>query len=821
MAKAETKLAPDVPDVTLNTKVERTEVGHARPNTPNAKPEPQDAMIEDDAQSTTDEILSPPMPGTPVRPSTPVGWLGWLGWGGEVPTGDATLDPESATEEQIPQLEEAAPATVPAPMEEDPAFPAQLQTVGGGWLDYWWSAPTSVPSDVQTADAPASDAPTVEIATIVPEADTKPASAPKLNLEEDTAMEDDPATKPTARAPSAGSTWAFWSRDTGPKDPEDPKDSGTSTPREPGEIAVIGEGSEMHPKAVDRKEIDPLPRPVRGKKIPKKDLKKTEPKEDEAKKEDLKTTDLKTAEAKTPDEEVAKDKEPAIPIEGKRLKNKRTRNGASVDLDQRPTTPSDLPLVPAEPAKPVTTTDTLSPVKQTPPNILLPSFASTYTVKENTSITRQIGRLILNSSTVSILGATSATSSAPSAHIFRTKTPLRIRRAVAIGVHGLFPSSYLRPMIGQPTGTSLRFAGLCADGIRRWADANGSPDCAIEKVALEGEGRIADRVDNLWKLLLNWIEHLRQADLILVACHSQGVPVGIMLLAKLIDLGIITHARIGVCAMAGVSLGPFPYRTASMLGGSAAELLEFANPQSEVSQRYEQALREILAYGARITYIGSIDDQLVPLEVSIPVPLAASRRMLPRANLTLQSAVHSPLHHPYIYRAVFIDGRIHAPDLYVPPSLPCPSFSANTAPSIAHLIGFALKLRNLGISDHGLVRELSSPLAGSLYTGEGHSRIYFDSQVYDLAITHTLETTDVPRNTEPEIRRPASGVVGVANANPYHLPWIMRGLLEEDRVKTELSDETAALLRKYDDWNPVTAKLKEVKYKLEAIRSHL
>ena len=46
-------------------------------------------------------------------------------------------------------------------------------------------------------------------------------------------------------------------------------------------------------------------------------------------------------------------------------------------------------------------------------------------------------------------------------------------------------------------------------------------------------------------------------------------------------------------------------------------------------------------------------------------------------------------------------------------------------------MGFALKLRNLGLSDHGLIRELSSPLAGSLYGGEGHSRIYDDGAVYE------------------------------------------------------------------------------------------
>jgi hypothetical protein len=169
--------------------------------------------------------------------------------------------------------------------------------------------------------------------------------------------------------------------------------------------------------------------------------------------------------------------------------------------------------------------------------------------------------------------------------------------------------------------------------------------------------------------------------------------------------------------------------------------------------------------------------------------------------------------------------------------------------SIAHLVGFALKLRNLGVSDHGLIRELSSPLAGSLYSGEGHSRLYWEDQVYDLAVVHALETTDIPalaRNRKCEISHPhrpatsgsstsaatqATGTGSVrggavstgalANPNPYHLPWIMRGLLEENFVKTELSSETEELLRQFDDWKPVTKALKDVKYRLEAVRSRL
>lgn len=258
----------------------------------------------------------------------------------------------------------------------------------------------------------------------------------------------------------------------------------------------------------------------------------------------------------------------------------------------------------ADPSSKSTTESETSTKSQT--NLLLPSFASTYQMKQDPSILKQITQLVLR------------TQQTPVNHVFRIKDPPKIRKAIAIGIHGLFPATYLRPMIGQPTGTSLRFASLCADAIRRWADNHGSPNCDIEKVALEGEGKINERVDNLWKLMLNWIEHIRNTDLILIACHSQGVPVSIMLMEKLIDLGIITNAKIGVCAMAGVALGPFPDYKSGILMGSAAELWDFGNPDSANAQRFEVSLKRVLDYGARITFIGSIDDQLVPMEVCLP-----------------------------------------------------------------------------------------------------------------------------------------------------------------------------------------------------------
>ena len=88
-----------------------------------------------------------------------------------------------------------------------------------------------------------------------------------------------------------------------------------------------------------------------------------------------------------------------------------------------------------------------------------------------------------------------------------------------------------------------------------------------------------------------------------------------MLLAKLVHFGCIDSARIGVCAMAGVNLGPFPDYKSRLFSGSAGELFEFADPNSEVSKRYESSLRIALKHGTRIVYIGSLDDQVVSLEV--------------------------------------------------------------------------------------------------------------------------------------------------------------------------------------------------------------
>jgi hypothetical protein len=248
--------------------------------------------------------------------------------------------------------------------------------------------------------------------------------------------------------------------------------------------------------------------------------------------------------------------------------------------------------------------------KASPANLLLPSFYSTYRPQESTSVLQQLARLLLQGKQT------------PAKHVHIVRDPSVVRKAIAIGIHGYFPAPLIRTVLGQPTGTSTRFASSAAAAIKRWTGSRGY-ECEIEKIALEGEGKIGERVDTLWKSMLTWIDKIQKADLILVACHSQGVPVAIMLIAKLIDFGCLNAARIGVCAMAGVNLGPFPDYKSRLFNGSAGELFEFSNPGSVVSKRYEDAMRVAVKHGVRILFVGSIDDQLVSLEVCQTfVPLA-------------------------------------------------------------------------------------------------------------------------------------------------------------------------------------------------------
>lgn len=428
----------------------------------------------------------------------------------------------------------------------------------------------------------------------------------------------------------------------------------------------------------------------------------------------------------------------------------------------------------------------------------------------------------------------------------------KIKKILIIGVHGFFPTRMIRPLIGAPKGTSLKFANEAEKAVIRYCIENNlvndqESNVSIQKIALEKEGKIFDRVSFFTDILTKWKSELNDADFIFIASHSQGCVVSIILLAKLIKLGILkdpTKKRIGILAMAGISNGPF-YGTdksffmkaySAIEHDSLLELFELTKFTSEQSLVYKESTQIIINANVKICFIGSINDQLVPL----------------------YSALASHVFHPNIYRACYID------------------HSSQTPIFIQKLVSLCCQLQNLGYFDNNVLKELSTSLAGPL-TGGGHSKIYNDGKVYDLGVKFVLDTddivipstststlfsnennsmkglvmsgigtygsTDTTSGFGNETQIPISNQVfikeynvGKIGTNPFLLPWCLRGLLfnieknwpNNSKLITVESgneygkngyDEINDLYELFENWKPDSKILKELKFKLNGLRA--
>ncbi|KAF9088232.1 hypothetical protein BGX23_007548 [Mortierella sp. AD031] len=375
----------------------------------------------------------------------------------------------------------------------------------------------------------------------------------------------------------------------------------------------------------------------------------------------------------------------------------------------------------------------------------------------------------------------------------------RIRKVAIIGVHGWFPVKLIRTVIGEPTGTSRKFCDEMHRALKDYLKIHNvelePEDCTL--IPLEGEGKVLNRVDILYKNLVKneqWKSALHEADLVLVATHSQGTPTSTLLVARLIEEGMLRIAkddprmqRVGILAMAGISHGPFPFLKGNLIvrwfeAEAAQELFEFMDSETEIAKKYREALRIVLTSGVRFTCVASLEDQVVPL----------------------YSAVMTSIHHPSIVRAVYIDGVTYQDDF------------------LTNLISFSLRLRNSGVDDHGVLVHLSEVIAGSIY-GEGHSTIYEEREVYLLAIRSLLEP---PKSLTSEMARSEPILhpfQATQTLNPFYLPWGMRGVMDEIKSLGDevLNEEMERLKKLYDEWSPVSKGMKEIKFRLEPVRSRL
>ena len=814
----------------------------SRPRVESAS-EKKDGESTDGPELVMEDAVLPPEPdfkkldsdsGKPVAGGAP--WYAWWsrpdGYGSdtEKKAKKPKLDIDEPSQTPLPGISPVQSADDTQPMEGIVQNARQFEGIGGvagdaeavdgviegsatmnqqpptrSWFGLWSSSQNQPPAPTYNAG---SDAAEVTVPQIAVSAEPPEVEQAVKNAEVQS-QSSDSKNKPDEQRRASG--WAFWSSDK----TKDPAPTPGGTQKQIGELAVADTPSQNNPEIAQFNE-----------------------QRDDAKAESTKSETKRTASLLRPGKRASK-------ANSSKSITKENANGIAAVAQQAnglSSAPATTPMVSESPTpsrtppvqpSPLEASSILSripdqpkqPPSQTRPNLILPTFDSTFPYPPNPSYMERLSTYLAQ--------AMHLPGSHPMQHpihVYKATSPPRIKRAVALGIHGFFPTALIQKFIGQPRGTSVRLSNYAATAIKTWCtehQGEGKSEVEIEKVALEGEGLIADRVATLWKLLLNWLSHLRQADFILVACHSQGVPVAMMLVAKLIQLGALSpNVRLGVCAMAGISLGPFLEYRSRLFGGSALELFDFCDSSSRVSRVYAESLELCLRHGVRVTFVGSIDDQLVSLE----------------------SALNIPISHPYINRAVFVDGQLHAPNF------------------LTHLVVSAVKLRNLGVSDHGLIRQLSGPLAGSIVGGEGHSRIYDEPNVYRLATDFALRSTDVtpPTGEAPpqsptsskqarnslctlptapaladHLRRssltaslsPPPQQIGLApivaeyeppptsaNANPFVLPWAVRGMLEEEMVKREMKGEVEELVSEFEAWKPTSKVLRDVRWRLEGVR---
>ncbi|KAG2143392.1 uncharacterized protein EDB93DRAFT_1088266 [Suillus bovinus] len=378
------------------------------------------------------------------------------------------------------------------------------------------------------------------------------------------------------------------------------------------------------------------------------------------------------------------------------------------------------------------------------------------------------------------------------------------QRAVVIGVHGWFPGAVMRTVIGEPTGTSLKFVNMAVQALEEFQDKHEVKLSKITKIPLEGEGTISRRVDKLYQNLIGnkeWMDDLQGADVIFFATHSQGSIVSTHILDRLITdghirtaprdltvnaVGSITRPPQRVCCLAlcGIHLGPLRYLSTSSLvlpyiqyfeSIAARELFEFQNTDNQISRDYVKALRNVLDNGVKMVYIASLNDQVVGL----------------------YSGLFTSVTHPLILRALYIDG-----DAY------------HSSDFLSNLLVLLLRIRNAGLSDGGLLAHLSESTAGSL-NGVGHSTAYEETATYSFAINYLFLADS---GQHPHVELAMEPFDARTEQNDYEIPWALRDLIADDRVAELFSDDFIRLRDAFRDWQPKTAILRDVKRKLQPIQ---
>lgn len=384
-----------------------------------------------------------------------------------------------------------------------------------------------------------------------------------------------------------------------------------------------------------------------------------------------------------------------------------------------------------------------------------------------------------------------------------------IKRALIIGIHSYLPPQIMENLQEGETTNAEKMVGVASSELGKWANDN---DVIIKKqtIAMDGYGQLFDRVSNCLSLLDNWMTAICTADIILVVSDVQSTAIAIHVLSRLITAGYLDNtAFVGFIGLAGTFLGPSLDADTKITVKGSGDLLEnkvmlqlfdFQDCNSLQSKELLRHIKILVGRNVKITLVASLTDTLAPIYSSLCLHIS----------------------HPNIFRAVYIDGRSGQPDF------------------IITLISLALTIRNLNMNDHRLLVELSSIFQASSWeyrkrrksttnkSGNYTNTIFTNRHVYKTGIQNMLETSDLM--FKQAVQEQEDFDVKEMSTNVYHIPWCMRGFIEElaklkkkedRRTDRHFDVDTGQLinqlLEEFRAWQPTDKVYKDFRYCIEEL----
>lgn len=110
-------------------------------------------------------------------------------------------------------------------------------------------------------------------------------------------------------------------------------------------------------------------------------------------------------------------------------------------------------------------------------------------------------------------------------------------------------------------------------------------------------------------------QRISTCDLLAIVGHSQGGVVGMKVLERLLDAGLVTGKRVGILTLAGVHGGTFEPLT-NPIRPATSELALLAQAEAPGTIAYRQTVMRVLNAGVQVLAVHSFGDNLVNLTSS-------------------------------------------------------------------------------------------------------------------------------------------------------------------------------------------------------------